>query len=109
MDKQTPTQIATQSMKGCGILMQGKCVNLFGNTPFECNCGNIIKETLLLCPSCKSKIFAYRTAWENELEKINNYRRLLPFEERMLYEMMTRDLIELTSALKILNTKEAEK
>ena len=81
MDKQTPTQIASEIMNN-----RGKFVDTRTN-----------------------EILAYHTAWENELEKINNYRRLLPFEERMLYEMMTRDLIELTSALKILNTKEAEK
>jgi len=40
------------SPQGCGKLLQGMCKTV-SPEPFEGNCGDIIREALILCPQCK--------------------------------------------------------
>ena len=106
-DKQTPTQIASEIMKGCG---EEYVFDFIGHSV---RCGML--KSGKLCPSCKSKILAYRTAWENEcrvLEKMDNIWATEVIRGSVadrLHTIVSNRYAELTSALKILNTKEAEK
>ena len=102
-NKQTPTQIASEVMKGCGL-------NL--NNGFEYStCGEwseIHKQPNYLCKSCRKSILAYRTAWENELEFLQDLKIRLIEDNGVEHNILNKEISELTSALKILNTKEAE-
>ena len=117
MDKQTPTQIASEIMKGCGLKL---------NNGFEYStCGGwseIHKQPNYLCKSCRKSLLAYRNSWENELEFLEKikmriieegieYHGEMCYSENLDKSLMeiTNRVSELTSALKILNTKEAEK
>ena len=96
MDKQTPTQIASEIMKGCGTFV------LFWNV----NCGDFedLKHSdhYIYCDKCSSKILAYRTAWENELEFLNKLFNSI-ICSRTDGIVLEQRISELTSALKILN------
>lgn len=104
MTTQTPTQIATELMKGCGLKL---------NNGFEYStCGEwseIHKQPNYLCKSCRKTREAYKTAWTNELE-----------DRRQLYvysascscchsnlQFNDDKISELTQALKILDGGQA--
>jgi gas vesicle protein len=76
--KENIKQEKEKLQKGCEILMQGKCVNLFGNTPFECNCGNIIKKVLFLCPICKAKLQTLSDIEAQIKEKVGELKKDIP-------------------------------
>lgn len=101
VNKQTPTQIAKELMKGCGIL----------HSFWDVRCGSFedLKHSdhYVYCDNCKSKILAYKTAWTNELEFLGEIRTTLGLFE--FYESNTvQDRIsELTKALKILDGGQA--
>jgi hypothetical protein len=114
MDKQTPTQIASEIMKGCKVNVKPRkfidkslTMGVIG-----VKCGYIwIDETanineICLCPSCQLKILAHKMDWENELEEFKFRKCCCPCDCCNGHKIKDNIRIsELTSALKILEIK----
>ena len=99
MDKQTPTQIASEiTLRLLLEINNNESRNWLTRELVENSTITKIREVIL----------AYRTAWENELEFLNKLFNSI-ICSRTDGIVLEQRISELTSALKILNTKEAEK
>ena len=106
MDKQTPTQIASEKMKLLNIFKTKR--------EQEVKFGEDNKDTIVTIFSLRNEIQMARNNWENELEFLDNYlsdylKYCLEEDIPWLTGKVNSRISELTSALKILNIKEAEK
>jgi hypothetical protein len=69
MEPKKKEQTEQNILKGCGKVLRGVSKEVC-NEPFECNCGDIIKEILLLCPLCKKLLEGYQLAQKETAEKV---------------------------------------